>query len=57
MNLRVERVERDPEELECRFCGSDSAETYYFDREGEYIGCEYCVNKKEWYETRLEDIT
>lgn len=57
MPMRIERVEREPEELQCRFCGSDSAETYYFDREGEYIGCEYCVNKKEWYETRSEDIT
>ena len=41
----------------CRFCGSDTAETFYFDREGEFIGCEYCVRKKEWYETRSEDIT
>ena len=45
----------EPEELHCRFCGAE-AEVYYFDREFDFIGCEYCVNKKEWYEVRPEEV-
>ena len=43
------------DELRCKFCGAE-AEVYYFDREFEFIGCECCVHKKEWYDVRPEDI-
>lgn len=56
MTVITEKITHEPEELICRFCGADSADTFFFGPDGDFIGCEYCVCRKPWYDTQPGEL-
>lgn len=42
----------------CPVCGSDEAETFYFSyRNGDCVGCDKCIQTKEYWEVNDEQGT